>query len=431
MLRSNRFTILVLVLALGGFAYGLVRFFQLRFELGDIYPPYSSLRADPLGTKVLYESLRKLSVFSLRRNYQAFSRVPDFTDVTVLVLGEKFWGFDPIPENLVTEYERVMTGGGRLVITFLPVLRDSRPGGSNAVPGMPTASQPSANPLKPGEDPEALGKKVSLHDRWGVRFEFAKLPQDGDGRGQVQSAKLQTQGINGLPEIVSWYSGLYFDKLDKAWRVIYALDDRPVVIERRLGPGHMVLCSDSYFASNEALRRERHPDLLASVIGARRRVAFDETHLGVRERPGVATLAWKYRLHGLIAGILLLAALFVWKNSVSFVPPYDEAVESSGELVTGKDSASGFVNLLRRSISERDLLGICFDEWKKSFAHGRKDLTGKLERIEAAAKLEDPLPMKQRNPVRRYQEICRILSEGSGFRALNSEFDHKKKIDSK
>jgi len=159
-------------------------------------------------------------------------------------------------------------------------------------------------------------------------------------------------------------------------------------------------------------------------------VAFDETHLGVMERPGFATLAWKYRLHGLIAGILLLAALFVWKNSVSFVPPYDEAGEASGELVTGKDSASGFVNLLRRSISERDLLGICFDEWKKSFAHGRKDLTGKLERIEAAAKLEDPLPMKQRNPVRRYQEICRILTESSGFRALNSEFDHKKNIDS-
>src|SRR6185436_18671942 len=151
----------------------------------------------------------------------------------------------------------------------------------------------------------------------------------------------------------------------------------PVVIERRLGPGHIVLCSDSYFASNEALRRERHPDLLAWVIGARGRVAFDETHLGVMERPGAATLAWKYRLHGLIAGILLLAALFVWKNSVSFVPPYDEAGEASGELVTGKDSASGFVNLLRRSISERDLLGICFDEWKKSFAHGRKNLTGK------------------------------------------------------
>ncbi|MEO8429131.1 MAG: hypothetical protein ABI651_18730 [Verrucomicrobiota bacterium] len=61
----------------------------------------------------------------------------------------------------------------------------------------------------------------------------------------------------------------------------------------------------------------------------------------------------------------------------------------------------------------------------------QEDLTGKLERLEAAAKLEDPLPMKQRNPVRRYQEICRILAERSGPRVPISKLDHKENIDSK
>ena len=39
--------------------------FQLRFEQGDIYPAYSSLRADPLGTKVFYESLETLPGLSV------------------------------------------------------------------------------------------------------------------------------------------------------------------------------------------------------------------------------------------------------------------------------------------------------------------------------------------------------------------------------
>ena len=39
---------------------GLIRLFKLRFEAGDVYPAYSSLRSDPLGTMAFYESLGKV-----------------------------------------------------------------------------------------------------------------------------------------------------------------------------------------------------------------------------------------------------------------------------------------------------------------------------------------------------------------------------------
>ena len=32
----------------------------LRFESGDVYPVYSSLRSDPLGTRAFYDSLEDL-----------------------------------------------------------------------------------------------------------------------------------------------------------------------------------------------------------------------------------------------------------------------------------------------------------------------------------------------------------------------------------
>jgi len=82
-----------------------------------------------------------------------------------------------------------------------------------------------------------------------------------------------------------------------------------------------VLAADSYFTSNEALLHERHPKLLAWLVGAGTRAVFDETHLGVAENPGMAALARKYRLHGVAAVLLLLAVLHVWGSAASLLPP--------------------------------------------------------------------------------------------------------------
>ena len=48
--------------------YGGVRLFQLRFETGDVYPEYSSLRSDPLGARVFYQSLEQVGNMEVSRN---------------------------------------------------------------------------------------------------------------------------------------------------------------------------------------------------------------------------------------------------------------------------------------------------------------------------------------------------------------------------
>src|SRR2546427_9645317 len=56
-MKKDRMWLVLLLVLLAVFVLGVGRLFQLRFEAGDVYPPYSSLRADPLGTKALFESL--------------------------------------------------------------------------------------------------------------------------------------------------------------------------------------------------------------------------------------------------------------------------------------------------------------------------------------------------------------------------------------
>jgi len=180
-----------------------------------------------------------------------------------------------------------------------------------------------------------------------------------------------------------------------------------VLIERRFGKGSVVMASDSYFFSNEAMEKDRHADLLAWLIGNNHTIVFDEAHLGVLETSGVAALMRKYRLHGLAAGLLLLAGLFIWKNASSLVPPHAERERQN--YVAGKDSAAGFVNLLRRSIAPRELLPVCFAEWKKTVAPAGKLSAARLQQAEAAFHAENALPSRDRNPIASYRKICSIL----------------------
>jgi hypothetical protein len=103
---------------------------------------------------------------------------------------------------------------------------------------------------------------------------------------------------------------------------------------------------------------------------------------------------------------VLLAGLFIWKNSMSFLPfPADAEARSP---VAGKDAASGFVNLLRRNITPANLLTVCFAEWKKTHvARGSQD-AARVEQAQAILQAQEAAPA--RDPVECYQAICRQLS---------------------
>lgn len=339
---------LLLVLLVVAFGAGLTWLLLLRFDAGDVYPPYSSLRSDPLGSRALFEALASLRV-TVRRNYASLPEGADAAGATVLLLGceSAAWQFQT--ENDLLEMERFMTGGGRLVVAFSPLVTD---------PGF--ERQLSSAPKK--EPPVPL--LVSLRERWGVAFRFANLPRPGDD-SPGREASLVDVGAS-LPPSIAWHTGVAFDRLAPVWSVLYARKGRPVVIVRPYGRGTLVLSSDSYPFSNEAVRKERQPELLSWWIGSARTVLFDETHLGLRENPGVMTLIRRYRLHGVVLAALVLAGLHLWRTATSFPPVVDEEPPDAVVTVAGRDSFAGLVNLMRRGIPPSRLLRVCIEEWARA-----------------------------------------------------------------
>lgn len=406
----KRWPLFILAASALVFGLGLVQLFKLRYETGDVYPEYSSLRSDPLGAMALYEALQGINGLSVRRDFSEANQLPQGKGNTYLHLSASWLEWAALPEEAVAETERFVRMGGRLAITFFPQTRQP-----NWVwTGGPPSGSKKKNQSKQRQDLAAGGK--SLKERWGIEFGLVPFNED---EAKSLGVSVQNQSELGLPGNLSWHSAMIFTNLDPAWQTIYTRGTNAVVVERRFGAGTVVMASDSYFISNEALRRDRHADLLAWFVGPARTVVFDEAHFGIVESQNVTALMRKYRLHGIVVGLVLLAGLFIWKNSSAFVPlPPARATEDS---VLGRQVVDGFVNLLRRNIAPRDVLATCFEEWTKSLAQGAGHSITRVDQAQAVIEAENARAQSERNPVQAYREICRRLKgEKSGELPSNS-----------
>jgi hypothetical protein len=395
MLKSRHILTALLALCLAGFAFGIVRLFQMRFDAGDIYPPYSSLRTDPLGVKAYYESLQNLPGLSVSRFFQSNSKLEGGPRRVLFVLGTTREDLESMPPDDFQTLQSFVFSGGRLVVSLLPFAdreQDDSLLFTNAAPRpRPATNAPHSSAVRrprsrdntnTNSEPSLIPEDVSFLAKTGLGVKYDDLAIDEHGLSHSEWAA-PVHAPPGLPTRISWHSGAYFDILDTNWQTLYQRRRHPVIVERSFGAGSLVLSTDSYFVSNESLRRERHAELLAWLAGGRSEIIFDETHLGVEERPGVAGLMRQYHLQGVLLALALIAALFLWKNSVPLVPPPPgDADEGRGALVEGKQASAGFASLLRRGIAPGDLLFTCFAEWKSACARQPR-AAARLPAIEA------------------------------------------------
>ncbi len=416
------------------FFYGVAQLFVLRYEKGDVYPAYSTLRTDPLGAKGIYEALDRLPELTASRNFAPLPRLQPAAPITLVYAGvthRAYW-----ESRELSTFNALVLGGTRAVFAFAPMesapvsAEDKRadeearekkqaaraakkkPQGKKlGAKNREAEKQPPADGRKPADgknedDAEEPEKNPAISfgevaKRWGFAFDY--LPADAEKEYDREAVLADEKSR--LESGITWHTALCFKDLKPEWKVLYRCAGQPVVIERRLGRGSIILAADAYFLSNEAMRKERHPQLLAHLFDGPPVLVFDEEHLGVRDAPGIASLARKYRLHGVVAGILLIALLFVWKNAARFIPAYQDDTRD-GDIVLGKESAAGFINLLRRTIKPAELLPLCLAEWRKS----APPRPAEQARVEDIAAQEQARPSTRRNPVATYQAIAQTLA---------------------
>ena len=452
---------------------GLVHLFELRLDRGDVYPPYSTLRTDPLGTSVFYESLNDVPDVTAQRYFEETFKSDDGKAHALFVLGTESYSMKWMSRTEFDTLQRFIYNGGRVVIAYYPQVNESwssrirrtnendsaasdakkrrhghnqsnadddnetqtnNPSGAPQLENTNSASSTNLSPATKHKSPRNARRRGSSPDKtddkdqddddefkselnkyadvtkeWGFGFACKNLGTNDDGEILFPEVKLAAPKLE-LPAQFAIHTSLCFTNLTNGWTTIYQRDKKaPVVVERKLGAGTLVLVADSYPFSNEAMFKDRSAPLLAWLLGSGRDVVFDEAHLGIVEQPGMATLMRRYQLHGLIFSLLLVAGLFVWKNSVSLVPPHAETKAEAGPVVAGRDSASGFVNLVRRSVAPADIINVCFAEWKKSGAKLASISPAQRRDVEQLIRQQAALEPQRRRPVENYRVLSQIL----------------------
>jgi hypothetical protein len=319
------------VLTLAFFAFLMQRVLQSHAQ-SDVYPEYSTLRSDPHGGKVLYESLRTFRGGGVDRNYEPLESLEPRRALYVLM------GASPVALRETKEWEQLLHAGGTVLI------------------GLKPASS------KAGSRTEKLG---FLHVR--TSSGASRLLLKGD-----------------------------------EWRCLDGDRDECVLADRKLGKGVVWLLADASPLRNLDLHQSRDTALVARLFGGSLPIVFDESHLGVENQSGVGVLLRKHRLFGAIGMLLLLALLFVWRNSASLLP---ERSPLPPELMP--QPAASLRTLLEQNVPPARLLDTLAAEWKHSrpllpewqkgregelesaleLAKGKKDLRQGYEQLQAAVRL--------------------------------------------
>ncbi|MEO7798952.1 MAG: DUF4350 domain-containing protein [Opitutaceae bacterium] len=349
----------------GALVAGFVTLYRLRLGRGDFFPAYSSLRSDPLGTRVLYESLASMPAQQVTRWLQSLDQLPATPQRTLILAGLTTDRWKQITKEELAAIEAAARGGSRVVIALVaetepeekPRQKSEERRAKKREDDRAAKSKKTPPADSPGDRRDEGEKKpafVDLAKEWGVTIK--RLPAFGAAR-RAPLAPVE------LPREVRWETETFFETPEGSpWRAMYRRSLHPVVIERALGLGSVVLASDAFFLSNEALQRNRQTSLLTWATGAFSTVEFVESHLGIVREPGVAALARRYGLGGAFFTFLVLAALFAWQRMAGFVPPAEPA---SGVMLEYNQTA-GLEALLRRAVAPADLVKACATEWRGS-----------------------------------------------------------------
>jgi hypothetical protein len=318
----KRFRYLLLTLALAALLIAItIRLFHADFSSGQTYPEYSSLRADPKGAKLLYDSLAREPGFTVSRNFFPVNTLKLVGTTLVLISCN-------LTDPGIDVIEAAADSGNRILLAL------------------------------PDEFETTAPERWSLR-RWGLRFK------------NVPSKAFGGDPTSRLSEAIGW---TVIDKeADKDGAALIA-------VEKTFGKGSIALFAASDDFANRSTYDDASADLspIARALGSNQRIVFDESHLGVAESGSVVALAARFRLAGVAIGFAILAALFIWRNTSSFPPARERA--SSGPA---RSASQGLETLLRRHVPAVNLAAGCWREWIAS--NRREFPEAKILRAEAAA----------------------------------------------
>jgi hypothetical protein len=133
---------------------------------------------------------------------------------------------------------------------------------------------------------------------------------------------------------------------------------------RRVGNGELIAASQESFLLNEAIKTRPNPVLLDFLAGGRPVIWVDETLHGLHQNEGVLWLVQRYRLQ--VALMLFWAALLVLLWSISGDLVRRPRRDQNAQIVRhGEGAGVAARHLLKRSIPTEQVVAECWEQYRR------------------------------------------------------------------
>jgi hypothetical protein len=203
-------------------------------------------------------------------------------------------------------------------------------------------------------------------------------------------------------------------KTDAAWTVLYAggIDSnakadssvRVYMAMRPVGNGELIAASQQSFLLNETIKTHPNPALLDFLAGGRQVIWVDETLHGLHQDQGVLWLLQRYRLQAalLLSWATLLAQL--WSMSGDLVRHPTRNWEAQ-IMRNSEGAAVATRRLLQRSIATKQVLAECWEEFRRRSPQA-------AQAISADSRSEPRLRAAlAKSPLTGYRELSQLVAE--------------------
>ena len=300
----------------------------------------SSLREDPYGTSLLFDSYARAG-YQVKRSQDEDSLSDEnaLTTTAFFIGGHSFdWrmgrGDLSSGEKFGRRVEVFLARGGRVVLVA------------------------------------PAWKLKSESQGWEVENEWSKTPDQSGPTWISSDSRTMPAGSENmyLASVAPWL------KTDADWTALYAgpvdantkIDSSVHVYMamRRIGNGELIAASQESFLLNEAIKTHPNTALLDFLAGGRPRIWVDETLHGLHQDQGVLWLVRRYRLQAALLLFWATLLALLWSMSGDLVRR-PESDESTQVIRYGEGAGVAARRLLQRSIATEQVVAECWEEFRR------------------------------------------------------------------
>jgi hypothetical protein len=339
----------------------------------------SSLRQDPYGTSLLFDSYRRAGYQVERSEDEKSLSDQDASQTTAFFIG----GY---PDDGWRMVDGKLQSEGK----FARQLEDFLARGGRAIVVAPHLKLKSKS------------QGWEFENRWHERKSYPTWV----------SADLHAMPVG--TEMMYLASDAPWLKTDEKWTALYQGNasaseqaDSPARVYmamRPAGKGELVAASQEWFLLNETIKTHPNPVLLDFLAGGRPVIWVDETLHGLHQEEGVLWLVQRHRLQAalLLFWATLLAMLWSMSGDLVRRPPRDP----NAEIVRNGEAAGvAGQRLLQRSVAAEQVVAECWDHFRRHAPQDAKAISadpGWGPRLRAAL---------ARPPLAGYNELMKLIVE--------------------